>query len=166
MAEDASLYALAAAVLDVVHARLTLDDLDPPDRRYVSAGQPAHDLAEGDCSEQLTVQVTRVFSTSGSVTVETPGPVRDPGQMTVEVSIQVVRCAPTLDDLGGAPGAVVEEAAARMVLVDAAAVDAALTAATGDELPGCSSVAVMEWRPGGPQGGVVWGTTVARIGVE
>lgn len=163
---DPSYFVLAGEVLAALEGYYPAapDGMALPERRYVSAGLPAWDC------EQVTVRILRVLTHIGNLVAEVPVVLEDPGLRAVDIEIEIVRCCPTVESEGdeiSVPAVEDEDASAQAVLTDAATVEAALFAAIeAGELGGCRSAALLSWTPKGPDGGLVAGTTVFRLGVD
>lgn len=111
-----------------------------PDRVYRSHGQPAWDLCATDT---LVAYVANLQPSPGS---------GRPGCATVwrpEVHVQIIRCAPTVDDRGKAPAAGALDASAAGLLDDAWALASAAPFGLG-----CDAVTIGAARALGPAGGV------------
>lgn len=138
-------YTLARDVLDAIVAGYATAGADIPDRRLVTPGLPTFDC------EGVYVQVERVSRHEGNVVVETPQPMLAAAGHALSaalIAVTVVRCLPTPKPNGDPPDAADEEAAAELILTDAQRVLNVLVAAErAKELPGCNSLAVVEWVP-------------------
>lgn len=136
---------LADAVLVEAEAALAVAGRPPVERTYRSHGQPAWDLCTTDT---LAVYVAGLAPSPAS-------PSR-PGCATIwraEVHVQIVRCAPTIDNHGKAPSADALDGNAADLLADlwvlAASIGDLGTAAVGS----CDGFAAANARPLGPFGG-------------
>ncbi len=168
---DGTLFALGTAVLAAVEAGYVGNPNTLPERRYVADGEVAWDFeALGPIimfGSQVTVRVGRLFPHTGDVLAEGPAPFGRLHALGVNVEIQVLRCAPTVESDGEfftIPSPDEIEASAAVVLADAMDVWAALLAAyRAGLLPGCGGVVFEGWIGVGPTGGLAGGTTTVRI---
>jgi hypothetical protein len=136
-----------------------------PCRACLVAGTPAWDDCAGDCSKsvtpgQLTVHLAGIVATSHFPT-ETRDVLGSRGCLPVrpaaEYVITLLRCAPSWSDGGCPPSCEEQEAAARVLAVDAAAVWNALQCcfpSTGGARRG-QTFTMGQMRTVGPEGGCV-----------
>lgn len=152
------LYDLASDILAAVEDHYLTEGVDLPGRRYVTDGLPAWDC------DQVTVRVTRTFGIAGDVRVEAASILGPLVLTAADVEVQVVRCAPTVDDSGDPPAPEAIADSAEAVLNDADLVRAALLEAyKAGDLGGCQGAALLGWTPAGPEGGLVGGATLVRL---
>lgn len=139
-----------------------------PARRYISAGAPAWDC------DLLATWCERTAGTAGTVAqeavvVHTAEPTHAMRYGLFVVTL--VRCTPAVPDADGQtvtlPTVEDEDGAARTLYEDAQRMLNALVAANkAGELPGCHSVAFVDWRTVGPDGGYVAGELRVRVGLS
>lgn len=138
-----------------------------PDRQYVSAGMPAWDC------ELVSVWCERTAGYEGNPAVEStqrhasaPGWAMRAGTFV----LTIVRCTPAVPKVNGATVRLTtveqEESAADLLYTDGQRMLDALVAAYRDGgLSGCHSLAFLDWRIVGPQGGYVAGELRVRVGL-
>lgn len=142
-----ALYDTAAGLLAQAVNAYTAAGLTPPDRRYVSAGEPAWD------DEQLVVQVDS-FRWG---LPQTPGiaVAQSPALRTADLIVHITRCMPGPDEQGQPPTAALLDASSRTLLVEAWTVFETLAGLAAERLlNGCGSVAVGAAVLVGPEGGL------------
>lgn len=151
-------YGTARAVLDQLVTRLpALGVTDVPDRQYVSIGLPALDC------EQLVVSIDRIVGHEGNPGTETTAPLRCLVMRAVELTVWLLRCAPTVGDSGDPPAAADIDASSEQVAGDPQAVLQALLGAYRDGDVGSQwGVVFMDWRAITPEGGLVGGAQRVR----
>lgn len=151
LAEQAALI-LAAAASGVAPDRT---GNDPPDRVYVSHGEPAVDVCL-DCTGQLSVHVDRVESRPLNTSPGAPAKVQTCALMPVAVYVvQLWRCVPIPDDRGAPPRPDELTASARALARDGWAllthlIDERAAGALGDA---CDSISFDDLVALGPDGG-------------
>lgn len=158
---DLRLYELAGAVLEAVETAYAAETTAAlPDRRYVAEGTPAYDC------DQVTVQVTRTFLTSGGIAQESIAPLGG-AQFVAEVVVSIIRCAAPIGEDGEAPSTSEIEEVAQLVLSDAVVVfDAVNEAQRVGDLPGCSGVGFAGWNAVQPSGGLTGGLATLRLVID
>lgn len=107
MPSSSILYDTAHELLLHINTYFVAQGVDLPDRRYVTLGEPAHDLgpeAGTDCAGQVTVSMD--FIGSGLPGAETSDSNQTRGCTItdfVSYTIELVRCVPTLENDGTPP---------------------------------------------------------------
>lgn len=151
----ALLHVLAGQALAAVVAHYATEGVTLPDRQLVSAGQ-----SPWDC-DLLNVWVQRDYATAGGPEGASFSSIRShPGNYfrAGVLGVQVVRCYPTMDDLGNPPDPDDETLAAELVHNDADLVWQALLAASNtDAFSQRNGVAYEGWTVLGPDGGLAGG---------
>lgn len=156
-----STFVLLRSVLDIVVDYYDDNSISLPARRYVCAGLPAVDC------EQITVRGARRYSHTGDMLREEPTSVLGLAQVGIPVEVQIVRCAVTLDDNGAAPLPSEMEADAAVLYSDSDHVLNAIREAVGAGLlGGCHTVAWLDWRNDGEDGGLMAGTTTFALSLQ
>jgi hypothetical protein len=155
------------AILDAVATGYTTASAALPGRRYVSAGAPAWDC------EQVVVHAERVYGQEGDVRAEAPAAYsRHPGHTmrAVEAIVTIIRCAPAVTRRGQQvvpPTVESEEAVAALVHADMGLVlNSLITAERAGDLPGCNSIAFMQWQAVPVQGDLVGSQQRVRVGLH
>lgn len=160
---DQRLVQVANHVLAELVDRLTIAGIDVPTRRYIHAGEIAHDFAGQDCVEALVVSWGGTFQ--GQPGAEGgASPMRCAVPTTASYTIALLRCVPTMDSMGNPPSAAQLQDSGEEILTDGMALAVAIIDAQldGDLVPiPCSLVGLGDVSPVGPQGGV--GGSVAQI---
>lgn len=90
-----------------------------PERQAVVIGVPAHDNC---CDGQLTASLMRIFPSTNFPDEDTFSMICGPPFMVLHIDIEIVRCAPTLDNLGHAPTLEEITESSQLVAIDARAV--------------------------------------------
>lgn len=121
--DDPVLFDLAAEILACARAELELTSAGAPERSCVHVGEVAHD----DCCDppggQLSVTITRVYPSSSFPDDDsTTLPPCGPPFAAVDLTVQIVRCAPGMSDDGKPPTCAEIEAGARVAYLDARAI--------------------------------------------
>lgn len=118
--DDMVIFDVAAMILAC--ATVSLDDTTSagaPARRYVAIGLPAHD----DCCEgQLTVSLVRHYTSMSFPTQDTVQVQCGMPYVAIDLNVEIIRCAPTLDNLGRPPTIGEINASSQLVAIDALAV--------------------------------------------
>lgn len=135
-----------------------------PDRQYVAAGPAAWD------TELVAVWCERTSSYDGNPSQDVQTIQRPGAGFAMRVGtfvVSIARCTPAVvGDKGRKPTVEKEEAASSALYGDAQRViNALVAAAKADELPGCHSLAFLDWTPVGPEGGFVGGDLRVRVGL-
>lgn len=138
-----------------------------PDRQYVAAGPPAFDC------QLLSVHCLSTAGYDGNLGSLTPEAIRRGAGFAMrsgQFGITIVRCTPAVPDSKGAkvslPTVAQEEEAAELLYTDAGRVlNALVAAAKASELTGCHSIAFEGWSVIGPDGGMVAGELLVRVGL-
>lgn len=158
------IFAIADACLDAVVAHYIAAGVSLPARQYVANGLPSFDC------EQITVFVENTYGIQGSPLAENPAAqLRDAGHaMRAAVfAITIVRCVPVLDDEGDPPSPADESASAAEIYADATlCLNALVAAEVAGGLPGCGSVAFLQWRNENAQGGLGGGTLRVAVSLS
>lgn len=152
---DERLLDAAHHIFDTLVDGLTAEGVVVPERRYVHTGLIAHDLAGANCAEAFIVSWTNSFQ--GLLGSEERPFIQCSMPLTVQMSVVLLRCVPTVNSQGKAPTPSQLEAAADQLMVDAWTLPAVVISQTvvgtlrqeRIELVGINSVNAI-----GPQGGV------------
>jgi hypothetical protein len=151
----AFLHPLAVSALDAVVAHYAAIGVELPKRRLVSAGQ-----SPWDC-ELVNVWVQRDYPTAGGPESALFVSVRAAAAhffRAAVLGVQVVRCYPTVDDMGEPPDPAEETIAAELVHGDVDHLWAALLAASSaGTFSQRNGVAYEGWTALGPDGGLAGG---------
>lgn len=160
------IFGLASALLDAIGAHFASVGVALPARQFV-ANSPT---VVHDC-EQLAVAVERVYAVDGDTVVEvtqTSPPRASFAMRAATMSIHLVRCVPVMKDGPPRPPSGDEiTGSAQTILRDAQLLTNAVTAAVRDgSLPGCGTVAPLEWAPITASGGMGGGVYRVRLGLS
>jgi hypothetical protein len=154
------LHRLALDALAAVEGYYSGQGVDLPPRRLVSAGQ-----SPWDC-ELVNVWVQRDYPTAGGPELSQFTSIRPHAGnffRAAVLGVQVVRCYPTLDDMGNPPTPEAELEAAELVHLDADLVWEALLAASSiGTFSQRNGVAYEGWTSLGPDGGLAGGVLTAH----
>lgn len=160
---DNRLVSIANHMLAEIVQRLTAAGIPVPTRRYIHAGEIAHDFAGGDCAEALVVSWGGSFQ--GQPGAESSGsPMKCAVPLSAGFTIALLRCVPTLNSHGDPPSADALQDAGVDILTDAMTLPAVIVDAQldGELVPiGCSLVGLGDVSPIGPTGQV--GGTVVNL---
>ncbi len=163
------LWTLLGSVKTAVEAEFALQNVAMPTRRYRGLGEIAFD------GEQVTVALAGLYgiptnSATSGVPTQAIEAMRCTSWRGCEIEVVVMRCAPSdvTDNAGNIKPPSIEaiEAAAKDAARDAQIVSRGLTRALRAGSFGESpNFALGQWKPLGPQGGLVGGVTSAFIGL-
>lgn len=161
MAVDSRLVSIANHIMAELVDRLSTAGISVPYRRYIHAGEIAHDFAGEECVEALVISWGGSFQ--GQPGSETSGtPMKCAVPLSAGFTVALLRCVPILDTRGDPPSQAALQDSGVDILTDAMTLPAVIVDAQldGDLVPiGCSLVGLGDVSPIGPQGGV-GGTTV------
>jgi hypothetical protein len=147
---------LARAVLDALTERWPVGAAELPERRYVAFGEVAIDC------EQITVSIERTFTIEADAATEVTATGALFFMRAVEVTVQIARCIPTVDDDGNMPRPEDIEVSAAIAAQDEQNIrDALIDAQQEGDLASCNGIALQNWTAVGPDGGFGGG----RLGV-
>lgn len=120
MADDLAVYNVASFLLDCAVAGLNTTTLKAPARQVVMVGEMA--AWDNCCDGQVTVVVTQVYPSSTFPDYDVRIAACGSAYTVINADIEVVRCAPTLDDRGNPPPVPTLDGFARWAHADARAV--------------------------------------------
>lgn len=163
---DNRLEQTAEAILTNLASALEAEGIVVPSRRYVAAGDIAHDFASTDCAEQFAITWGGSFqglvAQGGNLT---NAPILCAMPLTAQFTVVLLRCVPVINALGIPPSESELDASGKAILRDAmtlaaVAIDEHL-AGSLDEM-NCQLVGITQLAPVGPLGGV-GGTTLTLL---
>ena len=162
MIDDTVLFDLAEALLIcAVHSLDTTTSEGAPDRQLVVIGTPPHDNC---CDGQITASLMRQFPSSVFPEEDVTKTVCGPPYTVIHIDIEIVRCAPTQDNLGHFPTTNEIMHSSRLVAIDAQAVWAGIACCLQThEYDWTSTMRPQEFIT--PEGGCVGSRLTAYVGL-
>lgn len=160
MPVDERLSTLADTLLDNLAVELEMEGLDVPSRRYVQAGDVAHDFAGQNCAEAFVITWNGSFqgvvgAGTGNLTNR---PIVCSMPLVAQFTIALLRCVPVVRERNGrivVPTAEELDANGKQILVDAMTMAKVLVDKNTDLLPSeFYQIGISSLQPIGPLGGV------------
>lgn len=115
--DDTILYDVAQIILACARDALDETFAGAPEKSYVVIGTPAHDDCCAD-GGQLTITLTRQYASTQFPSEDITQVQCGPAFTALDLDVEIVRCHPSIDELGRAPTIEEMENAAQTAYVD------------------------------------------------